>query len=89
MIVCKRIEYTGRVQGVGFRYQTYSLAQGFRVAGYVRNLPNGNVELVVEGSADQVDQLAETVARRMADYIADARVELEPQRGLRGFRIQH
>jgi len=45
----RRLYYSGHVQGVGFRYTCQSLARGFDVAGYVRNLPCGRVELVVEG----------------------------------------
>ena len=49
MTVCKRVLYSGRVQGVGFRYTTQALAAGHPIAGYVRNLPTGEVELVAEG----------------------------------------
>jgi len=41
----RQIFYTGRVQGVGFRYATKRLAMGFDVTGWVRNLPDGRVEL--------------------------------------------
>jgi acylphosphatase len=41
--------YSGHVQGVGFRYSVKSLTAGYEVTGAVRNLPDGRVELVVEG----------------------------------------
>lgn len=41
--------YSGRVQGVGFRYGVREVACGYEVTGFVRNLPDGRVELVVEG----------------------------------------
>lgn len=41
--------FSGSVQGVGFRYTAERLAAGFPVTGYVRNLTNGQVELVAEG----------------------------------------
>ena len=41
--------FVGRVQGVGFRWTTKNLADGFEVTGYVKNLPNGTVEMVAEG----------------------------------------
>ena len=47
--VRRRVYFSGRVQGVGFRFTCQSLARGFEVAGYVRNLPDGRVELVAEG----------------------------------------
>lgn len=55
----KQIKATvfGRVQGVGFRASTRSQAQRWGVYGYVRNLPNGNVEIVASGEADNVDKL--------------------------------
>lgn len=69
MTICKRVIYKGRVQGVGFRYTAQRLAAGFPVVGFVRNLPGGEVELVVEGAADQVDAFLAAVARQMAGYI--------------------
>jgi acylphosphatase len=88
MTVCKRVEYAGRVQGVGFRYHTQNLAQGFAVAGYVRNLANGNVELVAEGAAEEVDRFIETVASEHAQYIASASTQEQTPGGFIGFRIR-
>jgi acylphosphatase len=51
----RQIYYTGRVQGVGFRYATKQLAKGFDVTGWVKNLADGRVELFVQ-TAD-VDEL--------------------------------
>lgn len=47
--------YSGRVQGVGFRYATKRLALGFEVTGFVRNLPDGRVELVIEGEHAELE----------------------------------
>ncbi|MFH0909744.1 MAG: acylphosphatase [bacterium] len=46
--------FEGRVQGVGFRYTTASIAARFKVSGYVKNLPDGDVELVAEGTEPEV-----------------------------------
>ena len=43
------VHYSGRVQGVGFRYTVRTLATRFAVTGFVRNLADGRVQLVVEG----------------------------------------
>jgi acylphosphatase len=86
--VCKRVIYRGRVQGVGFRYTANGLARGFAVAGYVRNLPTGEVQLVAEGAADQVDAFLAALAERMADYIAAATVEDAPPTGAADFQIR-
>ena len=47
--------YSGRVQGVGFRYTAKTVATGFEVAGTIRNLPDGRVELVAEGRRDELE----------------------------------
>ncbi len=47
--------YSGHVQGVGFRYTVLQVAAGFEVAGTVRNLPDGRVELVAEGERAELD----------------------------------
>ena len=48
---------SGKVQGVGFRMSTSDRAEQLSVAGFVRNLSNGNVEIVAAGEADKVDAL--------------------------------
>jgi acylphosphatase len=76
-----RILYAGRVQGVGFRATTARLAQRHRVTGYVRNLPDGRVELVVEGEPAAVDQLLAAVAERMRGHIDGADRSASPATG--------
>jgi len=49
------ILYSGRVQGVGFRYLARAVAMGFEVTGTVRNLPDGRVELVAEGERAELE----------------------------------
>src|SRR5262249_46291926 len=87
MRVCKRVLYWGRVQGVGFRYTAQRLAQGFAVAGFVRNLRDGQVELVAEGEAADVSGLLEAVSKRMADYIQGNTIQDEPAQNLNDFEI--
>jgi acylphosphatase len=87
--VCKRVLYTGRVQGVGFRYTAQGLARGRPVAGYVRNLPDGRVELAAEGPAEVVDGFLAAVASRMGGYVTGAAVEELPPQGYSAFTIRH
>jgi acylphosphatase len=61
--------YSGRVQGVGFRYTVINLAMQYNVQGYVRNLPDGRVELLMEGPDEEMDSLVEEVNRKMSCYI--------------------
>src|SRR6185295_8662665 len=56
-----QIYYEGRVQGVGFRYTTTSVARGFEVTGTVRNLPDGRVELVAEGERSELDVFRQAI----------------------------
>lgn len=88
-MVCKRVLYSGRVQGVGFRYTCRELAKGFAVGGYVRNLPNGAVELAAEGEADDVQAFLDAIAQRMRGYIEDYTVEDLPAQGFKSFSIRH
>ena len=55
------VYYTGRVQGVGFRYTVKSLTPGFEVTGTVRNMPDGRVELVAEGERSELDAFRQAV----------------------------
>lgn len=65
----RRVVYRGRVQGVGFRYTTRSIARRFPVAGWVKNLPDGGVELVVEGADDSVRTFLEAVGKQFRSNI--------------------
>ena len=56
-----QILYSGRVQGVGFRYSTKALATGFDVVGTVRNLADGRVELMIEGSRTELEEFRKAV----------------------------
>ena len=56
-----RILYSGHVQGVGFRYTVRSVALGYEVAGRVRNLPDGRVELTGEGERLELEAFAQAV----------------------------
>jgi acylphosphatase len=52
----KNVRITGRVQGVGFRYSARSMASFYGVTGFVRNLPNGDVYVEIEGERSQVEE---------------------------------
>lgn len=85
----KHVWYSGQVQGVGFRYTALRLAQRFDVAGLVRNLRDGRVELVAEGQPEQVSDFLEAVARAMSGYITHMEVSDELPQGLTDFRIAY
>ncbi len=62
---------------------------GFRVAGYVRNLDDGRVQLIVEGEADELTRFVGAIAERMADFIRRAVVDVRSATGeFAGFEIR-
>jgi len=85
-----QVFYEGRVQGVGFRYSARRVAAGFDVAGYVRNLPDGRVELVASGDPDEVDGFLDAVRdSELAGHIAGEMVaDIVKPAGFRGFEIR-
>jgi acylphosphatase len=76
--IAKHIIFTGQVQGVGFRYATYRTARGYDVTGFVRNLPDGTVEMLAQGPADEVDRCIGEVQDSFAGYIRETRIEPVP-----------
>lgn len=56
-----QVYYEGHVQGVGFRYTTKRVALEFEVTGTVKNLPDGRVELNVEGEREELEAFRDTV----------------------------
>jgi acylphosphatase len=80
-MIRRTVLFCGRVQGVGFRYTTCDVARGFEVTGYVRNLPDGQVEAVAEGENDEVAKFVEAISAEMGRYIRDARWHDSPATG--------
>lgn len=85
----RRVIYHGRVQGVGFRATTRQIARGFQVAGFVRNLAEGTVELVAHGETEEVGRFLDQVRRQFGPNItaADEMPVLQPISG-EGFTVQ-
>ena len=84
-----RVLVAGRVQGVFFRDTCRRMALRHGVSGWVRNLPDGQVEAVFEGPADDVQHLLEW-SRHGPDraVVDDVRVQPEPPEGISGFEIR-
>jgi acylphosphatase len=83
----RRVFYAGRVQGVGFRWTCKRIAGRFGLGGFVKNLPDGRVQLEAEGSADEVGWFLNAVRDQMATNIEqESRLDL-PAEGDATFRI--
>jgi len=87
----RRITYEGSVQGVGFRMTARRLASDHPVSGYVRNLDDGRVELVVEGETSALDCYLDAILREFGDMIHDIRTEdrTAADEPLAGFTIRY
>jgi acylphosphatase len=90
-LVRRRVYFSGRVQGVGFRYTCQSLAREFAVGGYARNLRDGRVEVVAEGEPTEVDNFIAAVRLELSHYITDSTTETLPQGAepFEGFSIRY
>lgn len=89
MAVQKRVLYSGNVQGVGFRWTAVHIARRHKVGGWVKNLPDGNVELIAEGEPEEVDLFLEEVREAMKGYIRRETVQEAPSQGYRDFTIRY
>ena len=83
-----RIRIFGRVQRVGYRRFVIDEAQGLGLAGYVRNLPDGSVEVFAQGGEEELERFLEAVERPPLGEVKRVEVEeavVDP--GIEGFRI--
>jgi acylphosphatase len=71
MIVARKFTISGRVQGVGFRWFAVEAASREGIGGWVRNLPDGRVEVVAEGDAEAVERFERLVRRGPASARVD------------------
>jgi acylphosphatase len=71
----REVYYSGHVQGVGFRDMVRRLAQGFPVTGFVRNLEDGRVQVIAEGSTRDLAEFLDSIASRMERFIRHAAVD--------------
>ncbi|MBI3837438.1 MAG: acylphosphatase [Planctomycetia bacterium] len=85
----REVYFSGRVQGVGFRYLTRDIAGQFPVHGFVKNLADGRVLLVAEGTCAVLDQFLEAIESEMDRFIENKRVSvLQPTDEFSTFEIR-
>ncbi len=88
-MTARQIFYEGRVQGVGFRFTVKQIARGYEVAGWVRNLTDGRVELQCNGETSEVESFLKAVAEsELKSHIKSVTMTvIPPLAGVRGFEI--
>ena len=85
-----QVHYSGKVQGVGFRYTTCRLAEQFEVSGQVRNLSDGRVEMIAEAEPTELDRFLSAIDEAMAGYIDNREVSDSPAtKSFDGFRVAY
>jgi acylphosphatase len=89
-MIAKRALFEGRVQGVGFRYAVKQIAMGFDVVGWVKNMPEGTVELHAMGEEEEVEEFLKEITEEsaMAHHIKEMHChEIPLMNDVRGFII--
>ncbi len=68
-MAARHVIFIGRVQGVGFRYTVHRMAHRHRLTGFVRNLPDGTVEMFAQGPAQDIDDCLQDIKDYFGDYL--------------------
>ena len=91
MVKAAHVFYSGRVQGVGFRYACRQIAMGFNVTGWVKNLDDGRVELWIQGGEEEVGEFLKAVDEsHLKGLISKAIVNwTAAEKGVTDFSISH
>lgn len=77
-MTAKRIIFIGRVQGVGFRYTAHRMAQRHQLTGFVRNLPDGTVEMLAQGPSGDIADCIQDIKDYFGDHIRETRIQEIP-----------
>jgi len=86
---CLHIYFSGRVQGVGFRYTSRYLASKYNLSGWVKNLPDGRVELLIQGEEKVIEDFLRDLNEEFKGYIMDTQIEnVSIDESLKGFHIR-
>lgn len=90
-MTAKKVLYSGRVQGVGFRYSVKQIASGYEITGSVKNLPDGRVELqAMSHDADELEAFLTAIQEsNLGSHIKEIEVtHIPPLTGARSFSIE-
>ncbi|MFH1614688.1 MAG: acylphosphatase [Planctomycetota bacterium] len=79
MIIAKRILFSGRVQGVGFRFTACRIARRRNLSGFVRNLHDGRVEMLAQGAPTDIENCLREITEAFGGYIKQTDIQAEPE----------
>lgn len=74
----KHIIFTGQVQGVGFRFTAFNMANRHQLTGFVRNLPDGTVEMLIQGTSGAIDDCIRDIKEYFSGYIRETKIKEIP-----------
>lgn len=74
----KQVIFKGRVQGVGFRYTAHRIARRYDLNGYVRNLPDGSVEALLQGTQANIQACMNEIQDAFNGYIRETKATEQP-----------
>ena len=77
-MTARHVIFVGRVQGVGFRYTAHRIAHRHQLTGFVRNLPDGTVEMFAQGSAQDIDDCIQDIKEYFGNYLRETRIQEIP-----------
>jgi acylphosphatase len=87
-VIAKHIVFSGRVQGVGFRFTALNIANRYELKGFVKNIPDGDVEMFVQGTAESIDDCIRDLQDSFTGTISHIDInEVTPDPKLTDFRI--
>jgi acylphosphatase len=77
-MIAKHIIFSGRVQGVGFRFTAHRMANRHQLTGFVRNVPDGTVEMFIQGPSENIDNCIQDIKDSFAAYIRETKINEIP-----------
>ncbi len=84
-----QVYYSGRVQGVGFRFSAERVAIELGICGWVKNLADGRVEIVAQAEQEKLEDLLKRIADDFSQYIRDADVRwIDPTENFSDFGVR-
>jgi len=77
-LAARHIIFSGHVQGVGFRFTAHRIARRYGLTGFVRNLPDGTVEMLAQGRPDQIEDCITDIKNSFGGYIRGVQINEVP-----------